>query len=95
MNSSDKAFCKGVWPKATCIVGFTFCALGKVVIIPGRRRKIRLVEIECICILHFEKAMEGTIRNLSECVYHVDFLLKDLQWKLWHSEAEGELTDMY
>lgn len=64
MNSSDKAFCKGVWPKATCIVGFTFCALGKVVVIPVSRRKLREVEIECIFILHLEKATEGAIQNL-------------------------------
>lgn len=43
MNSSDKALCEGVWPKATRVVGFTFCALGKVVIIPRRRRKWREV----------------------------------------------------
>lgn len=61
MNSSNKAFCKGVWPKTACIVGFAFCALGKVVVIPGRRRKWREFEIECICTLHLETA--GTIQH--------------------------------
>lgn len=39
MNSSDKALYKGVWPKATCVEGFMFCALRKDIVIPRRRRK--------------------------------------------------------
>jgi len=91
MNSSDKTLCEGVWPEATCIVGFSFCALGKVVIIPRRRRKWREAYMEHICISHLEKATHAeSVRVGLSCRYSAEGLLMEAVGTKYYTVSQKE-----